>query len=86
MLVSVVTLLANVTIASCIACGAFAVLWPNRFNQVARFMAKWGETRPTVPWFDSRYDIDSFVLQHTRVFGVVVLGACLLWWAFFGRA
>ncbi|MCA9124746.1 MAG: hypothetical protein H6822_01860 [Planctomycetaceae bacterium] len=66
-------------LSSTIVCGMTATLNPDRFMTNARFWGRWIETRPSVPIADRRVDIDEFVLQHTRVFGVAVLAASMIW-------
>ena len=76
---SAFVLLANIAIISCGVFAGIALLWPNTFARIARFLGTWVRTRPTLPFVDSRVDIDEFVLGHTRVFGGVVFAAAAFW-------
>ena len=54
--------------------GLLAVIAPKLFGKVAEFWGTWITTRPTVPYFDARIDVDQFVLRRTRLFGWLVVG------------
>ena len=70
--------LAYITVASFGVIGGLAVVLPKHFNVAARAVSIWVKAGPTLPVVDSRVDIDSFVLRHTRTFGslVVLAAAC----------
>lgn len=74
--------IAYISVFACAVCGLVALSSPTRFARLASFWGQWIDTQPTIPIADSRVDVDSFVLKHSRIFGVLVVAASLFWGAF----
>lgn len=71
--------LGYVLVVACAFCGLIALAAPARFARVARFWGMWIETRPKIPFIDSRIDVDAFAVRHSRVFGAAVFAAAIFW-------
>lgn len=55
--------------------GALAAIWPKCFRRMAEWGNTWIDTSRVTGALDRRIDIDTFVLRHSRAFGVFVLAS-----------
>jgi len=53
--------------------GFWAICWPQRFAQLARSSSSWIDSNKMLAVFDTRVEVDAFILRYTRVFGVALL-------------
>jgi hypothetical protein len=57
--------------------GLVAVLSPRTFYRLASWSNIWVDTDKLLRVFDVRVDIEHYVLRHSRLFGIVIVGAAL---------
>jgi hypothetical protein len=60
------------------AVGLLAILSPRRFSALATRSGQWVDTNKVLAQLDKRVDIDAYVLPFSRVLGVAVLAAVVL--------
>lgn len=62
-------------------CGVVAILSPRTFEAIARFSRRRIDTKRCLAWLDKEVDVDSYVLRHARLFGLVTIAAilCVVW-------
>ncbi len=53
--------------------GLTALLSPQTFGRIATCGGRWIDSRPILEALDKRYDIDRFVLPHSRLLGVALI-------------
>ena len=76
---SIVVPLAFIGISASVTCGMIAIMLPDTFGKMAKFLGTWIETRPTFKPIDNRLDVDHYFLRYTRTFGAIVLLASAFW-------
>lgn len=59
----------------CAALGLMAIVSPRLFAALAERSSRWVDSRWFFDLFDKRFDVDRFVLRHSRTFGTLVLAA-----------
>ena len=61
--------------------GMIAILSPQRFAKLATRSGRWVDTKKALEVFDTRVDIDHYVLPFSRLLGVaVVASVAILCW------
>ena len=69
--------------------GLLALVRPAWFSKLSTRSSAWVDSNRLLAVFDSRFDIDKYVLPHSRIFGVCVLAAVgvfvALFWKFLAR-
>jgi diguanylate cyclase (GGDEF)-like protein len=61
--------------------GLLSMISPRAFASVAQYSGQWMGPARMQTSFDKRFDIDSFFLEHSRLFGVLVTSSiAYLWW------
>ena len=53
--------------------GLTALLCPQTFGRIATCGGRWIDSKPILEALDKRYDIDRFVLPHSRLLGVALM-------------
>lgn len=59
-------------------CGLLALVHPRLFAAIASHSSQWVETKKLLERFDTRYDIDHYVLPYTRLLGAAVIAAAMI--------
>lgn len=57
----------------CAAAGLLAVVAPRRFAALTQHSNHWVDTDKILATLDKKYDVDRYILPHSRIFGVIVL-------------
>jgi hypothetical protein len=67
----------------CGVTGLLALVSPRLFTTVASSSSRWINSRRFFEYFDRQFNVDQFVLPHSRLLGVLVLASvAVLWYAF----
>ena len=57
--------------------GLLAMISPNHFQRIATNASHWFDTQKWIERLDRRYDIDRYVLPHSRVLGALVVASAV---------
>jgi hypothetical protein len=78
---AVVTPIVAAALAGTGSCGLVAVVSPKTFSGIAAFASRRIETSQWFEWFDKEFDIDEYILRHTRLFGLFTIATvlCATW-------
>ena len=55
--------------------GVLALLSPRLFSRISTAGSRWVDTSKLVEQLDRRYDVDQYVLPHSRVLGALVVAS-----------
>lgn len=59
-------------------CGIVAIVSPRTFETMATFACRKFDTKRCLAWLDREVNIDKYVFQHARLFGLLTIAAILL--------
>jgi hypothetical protein len=74
-----------VLLALCGALGLLALVSPSLFQRIATAGSRWFDTQKWIERLDRRYDIDRYVLPHSRVLGALVIASVVFLGGFLYR-